>query len=108
MIDNSRACAYGYDQRVEAFGSAGMAASENPPATAACATTPTGPGTRRSRTFFLDRYEASYVRQWDGLRRVPSSPAGRRRCRAPTGAIPLVLGLAAGRSLAERRPITIE
>ena len=31
-IDNSRRAAYGYDQRVEVFGSAGMAVSENPPA----------------------------------------------------------------------------
>ena len=30
VIDNSRQAVYGYDQRVEAFGSAGMAASENP------------------------------------------------------------------------------
>ena len=29
-IDNSRRAAYGYDQRVEVFGSGGMAASENP------------------------------------------------------------------------------
>ena len=29
-IDNSRQAVYGYDQRVEAFGSGGMAASENP------------------------------------------------------------------------------
>ena len=28
-IDNSRRAVYGYDQRVEAFGSAGMAASDN-------------------------------------------------------------------------------
>ena len=29
-IDNSRQTSYGYDQRVEVFGSGGMAASENP------------------------------------------------------------------------------
>ncbi len=32
VIDNSRRAAYGYDQRVEAFGDAGMASSQNPPA----------------------------------------------------------------------------
>ncbi len=31
VIDNSRQAVYGYDQRVEAFGAAGVAASENPP-----------------------------------------------------------------------------
>jgi myo-inositol 2-dehydrogenase/D-chiro-inositol 1-dehydrogenase len=30
VIDNSRHAVYGYDQRVEAFGSAGVAASHNP------------------------------------------------------------------------------
>jgi myo-inositol 2-dehydrogenase/D-chiro-inositol 1-dehydrogenase len=30
VVDNSRRSAYGYDQRLEAFGSAGMAASGNP------------------------------------------------------------------------------
>ena len=33
VIDNSRQAVYGYDQRVEVFGSKGMAASENPPVT---------------------------------------------------------------------------
>ena len=32
VIDNSRRAAYGYDQRVEAFGAEGMASSQNPPA----------------------------------------------------------------------------
>ena len=31
VIDNSRRCAYGYDQRVEAFGTKGMAMSDNSP-----------------------------------------------------------------------------
>ena len=31
VIDNSRQAVYGYDQRVEALGTAGMAVSENPP-----------------------------------------------------------------------------
>ena len=37
-IDNSRQAVYGYDQRVEAFGSGGMAASENPLAHTGAAT----------------------------------------------------------------------
>jgi myo-inositol 2-dehydrogenase/D-chiro-inositol 1-dehydrogenase len=48
VIDNSRRAAYGYDQRVEVFGSLGMAADENdgappcvyPPWTAWSATSP--------------------------------------------------------------------
>src|ERR1700754_2078406 len=41
-IDNSREAVYGYDQRVEVFGSAGMAASENPLANTAVVRSATG------------------------------------------------------------------
>ena len=67
-IDNSRQAVYGYDQRVEVFGSAGMAASENPLAHTrgrahggrACAP-PTLP------YFFLERYIPSYLREWEAF-----------------------------------------
>jgi myo-inositol 2-dehydrogenase / D-chiro-inositol 1-dehydrogenase len=106
-IDNSRRAAYGYDQRVEVFGSAGMAASENPPAhtglvrTAAATTQPPAPW------FFLDRYRDSYAHAWrefvaavrTGLPPAPSFADARA---------PLVIGLAAGRSVREGRPVRVE
>jgi myo-inositol 2-dehydrogenase/D-chiro-inositol 1-dehydrogenase len=106
VIDNSRQAVYGFDQRVEAFGSLGMAASDNPLAhsgvvrTAAGTTAPTLP------YFFLDRYVPSYVREWEGF------CAAVRDGRPPPVTIadaraPLVIGLAAWRSLREGRPVGI-
>jgi len=103
-IDNSRQAVYGYDQRVEAFGSGGMAASENPlqytgmRRTAAGTTTPTIP------YFFLDRYIPSYVAEWKAfvayLTQGGASPVD-----ANAGRAPLVIGLAAIKSHAEGRPV---
>ena len=106
VIDNSRACAYGYDQRVEAFGSAGMAASENQPAHAASRSTPAGSHAPPIPHFFLERYMTSYLRQWEAFvdAVVEGGPAP---VSGADGRAPLVLGLAAGRSLAERRPVAI-
>jgi myo-inositol 2-dehydrogenase / D-chiro-inositol 1-dehydrogenase len=106
-IDNSRHAAYGYDQRVEVFGSRGMAASENPPAHTGVIRTAEGTRTPPLQTFFLDRYVPSYVREWeefaDAVRagRTPSATSGDARA-------PLVIGLAAWRSLREARAVRIE
>ncbi len=64
VITNSRRATYGYDQRIEAFGSRGMIISDNQPATgvktftgaayAACEPIP---------EFFMDRYAASYRKE---------------------------------------------
>jgi myo-inositol 2-dehydrogenase / D-chiro-inositol 1-dehydrogenase len=107
VIDNSRACAYGYDQRVEAFGTAGMAVSENPSRHSGVRHDAGGSRHPPIPAFFLDRYEASYVHQWDAFVRAVVT-GGPPPVSGADGRIPLVIGLAAGRSLAERRPITIE
>jgi myo-inositol 2-dehydrogenase/D-chiro-inositol 1-dehydrogenase len=107
VIDNSRACAYGYDQRVEAFGAAGMAASENPTRHSGVRHDADGSRHPPIPAFFIDRYESSYVHQWDAFVRAVVT-GGPPPVSGTDGRIPLVLGLAAGRSLAERRPITIE
>ncbi len=52
-IDNSRRAVYGFDQRVEVFGSAGMAASENPPAHTGVVVTAAGAGREPLPYFFL-------------------------------------------------------
>lgn len=105
-IDNSRQAVYGYDQRVEVLGSAGMAASENPPANTGVVRTAEGTRTPRLASFFLDRYAASYVREWEAF------VAAVREGRAPQATLadaraPLVIGLAAWRSLHEQRPVRV-
>jgi len=105
-IDNSRRAAYGYDQRVEAFGSEGMAASENPPAHTGVMLTAAGGRRSPLPYFFLERYMASYELEWeafiDALRRGVAPPVGARDARAP-----LVIGLAAWQSLREGHPVAL-
>ena len=106
VIDNSRACAYGYDQRVEAFGSEGMAASANPPSHSGVRLDALGSHLPPIPHFFLERYVPSFVRQWEAFvdAVVTGGPAP---VSGADGRAPLVLGLAAGRSLTERRPIRV-
>src|SRR5690349_14255157 len=66
-IDNSRRAAYGYDQRVEAFGSAGMAVSDNPHAHTGAVITADGERRPPNPHFFLERYLPSYVREWNAF-----------------------------------------
>ena len=106
-IDNSRRAAYGYDQRVEVFGSAGMAVSENPPAHAGVVITAEGEHRPPHPYFFLERYLPSYVREWQGFVEAVKTgtvpPVSTDDARAP-----LVVGLAALRSLREGRPVRVE
>ena len=61
MILNSRRAVYGYDQRIEAFGSTGMLISDNPRATGIKRYSGTSFGAPdRLFTFFMDRYGESY------------------------------------------------
>jgi len=64
VILNSRRAAYGYDQRIEAFGSAGMVISDNPRATGIRRYSSTSFGAPdRLFTFFMDRYGDTYRRE---------------------------------------------
>jgi myo-inositol 2-dehydrogenase / D-chiro-inositol 1-dehydrogenase len=61
VILNSRRTAYGFDQRIEAFGSAGMVISDNPRATGLKRFSSTSFGAPdRFRAFFMERYGESY------------------------------------------------
>jgi myo-inositol 2-dehydrogenase / D-chiro-inositol 1-dehydrogenase len=105
-IDNSRQAVYGFDQRVEVFGSAGMAASENPLAHTAVVRTAAGTRTGTLPYFFLDRYIPSYLAEWEAFVTAVSTgeptPVGAADARAP-----LVIGMAAWRSLREERPVQV-
>lgn len=64
VILNSRRAAYGYDQRIEAFGSAGMVISDNPRATGIRRYSDASFGAPdRLFTFYMDRYGESYRRE---------------------------------------------
>jgi myo-inositol 2-dehydrogenase / D-chiro-inositol 1-dehydrogenase len=106
-IDNSRRAAYGYDQRVEVFGSEGMAASDNPLAHTARVFTGTGVKCPPLPYFFLERYTPSYVREWEAF--VGAVQAGSPPPVSLTDArAPLVIGLAAWQSLHTGQPVSVD
>jgi myo-inositol 2-dehydrogenase/D-chiro-inositol 1-dehydrogenase len=105
-IDNSRQASYGYDQRVEVHGSRGMAASENPAAHAGVVRTGDGTAAAVLPSFFVERYAEAYLAQWEAFAAAcaggTAGSPGIADARAP-----LVIGLAALRSLAQRRAVEI-
>jgi myo-inositol 2-dehydrogenase/D-chiro-inositol 1-dehydrogenase len=105
-IDNSRRAVYGFDQRVEAFGANGMAASNNPPAHTGVLHAAEGTRSAALPHFFLERYVPSYVAEWEAFEEAvrtgrPSPVTGN------DGRAALVAGLAARRSALEWRPVRV-
>lgn len=108
VISNSRRAVYGYDQRVEAFGDAGMALSENHPERTvrlfnASATDSQPP----LLNFFIERYAQAFAAEIDAF--VDAVEQGKP---APVGfddgAKALVLAEAAILSVREGRPVKVE
>jgi myo-inositol 2-dehydrogenase/D-chiro-inositol 1-dehydrogenase len=105
-IDNSRQAVYGYDQRVEVFGSGGcVSADNNYPNTAVVSD-----GQRVHRdlplNFFMERYVDSYVAEMETfiacVQRDEEPPVT-----GLDGRIPVVMGYAAAKSYAENRPVKL-
>jgi myo-inositol 2-dehydrogenase / D-chiro-inositol 1-dehydrogenase len=106
-ISNSRQAVYGYDQRVEILGSAGMVSTANHFPNAAELSTANRIQRDLPHHFFLDRYADSYLAEMQAfvsavLEDQPVSVSGQ------DGRVPVVLGLAAQMSLLENRPVRIE
>jgi myo-inositol 2-dehydrogenase / D-chiro-inositol 1-dehydrogenase len=65
QIANSRRCSFGYDQRIEAFGSAGMVRADNHTATSVTVAGASGFNTEPALPFFLERYADAYRLELD-------------------------------------------
>jgi len=105
-IDNSRKAIYGYDQRVEVFGSKGSASAGNRTPDAHVLTDTAGVHEARPLHFFLERYAEAYVIEMRAfvdavLKNQPPPVTG------VDGLQPVVMGLAATRSLSEGRPVKL-
>jgi len=61
VIDNSRKAVYGYDQRVEVFGSKGCIVADNERETNVEISTETGVYKDKLKYFFLERYKDAYI-----------------------------------------------
>lgn len=103
-IDNSRQAVYGYDQRVEAFGSKGMAVSQNPGATTTVLWDKSGSHGATLPYFFTERYIPSYLAGWEAFAEGVLS-GGPSPVNGHDGRAPLVIGKAAWKSIQEGRPI---
>lgn len=107
-IDNSRQAVYGYDQRVEAFGSAGSASNANLyPDTVTLRN-----GQRVARAslplnFFLERYMQSYQIELqafvDAIQDETPVPVT-----GYDGRVPVVMAMCAKKSLEENRPVRLD
>lgn len=105
-IDNCRRASYGYDQRVEVLGSKGAIATSNNYPNAA--TISDGVSVRRDLplNFFMERYTESFAAEIAAfvdavLRDTPTPVSGQ------DGRAPVAIGLAAGKSQREGRPVKL-
>lgn len=107
VIDNCRRATYGYDQRVEAFGSLGQVAIGNDTGSTAVISDASGVVAEKPKFFFLERYMDAYVREVsqfiDAV--VNDTPVA---VGVEDGLKPVLIGLAAKRSVAENRPVSIQ
>lgn len=106
VIDNSRRAAYGYDQRAEVFGSKGSVAVSNDKNSTAVISTADGVGTEKPLYFFLERYMQSFadeIKEFiDAIVNDTEVPVT-----GVDGLKPVLIGLAAKKSLEEGRPVKI-
>ncbi|MEM8861146.1 MAG: inositol 2-dehydrogenase [Chloroflexota bacterium] len=106
VIDNSRQAAYGYDQRVEAFGSKGMVEVGNNYPNNAKLSTADSVSSEKPLHFFLERYMDAYANEIrafvDCVFNDTEVPVGGNDGRAP-----VLIGLAAWKSVRENRPVKI-
>lgn len=106
VIDNCRRSSYGYDQRVEAFGSLGQVAVNNDTASTAVLSTADGVNAEKPLHFFLERYMAAYVLEITEFVNsiVENKPV---LVGIEDGLKPVLIGLAAKLSLKENRAVKI-
>jgi myo-inositol 2-dehydrogenase / D-chiro-inositol 1-dehydrogenase len=105
MISSSRRSGYGYDQRIEAFGSTGMIRAENVHETTVQTWNDAGAATDRFQNFFLDRYERAYAREIEHFADMIEGAAPLIGYR--DGVAALALAEAAARSVASGRFETV-
>jgi myo-inositol 2-dehydrogenase/D-chiro-inositol 1-dehydrogenase len=91
-IDNSRQAIYGYDQRVEVFGSGGMVSAANRTPDSHVYLNAEGAHSAKPQHFFLDRYQESYVLEMqafvDSVVRDREPPVTGR-----DGLVPVIIGV---------------
>ena len=107
VIDNSRKAAYGYDQRVEVFGSKGCVTVKNDTDDSTEISTEESVTTLKPKYFFLERYKDSFIDEmncfFDSVVNGAEIKVG-----AADGLNAVKVALAAKKSLEMGRPVKIE
>ncbi len=107
VIENSRRAVFGYDQRVEVFGSNGGIEAFNESPCQVQLRTADGMRAENPLYFFLERYQRSFVAELEAfiaaIRDDLEPPVGGR-----DGLVSVLVGLAAAQSMAEGRPVKVE
>ena len=107
IIDNSRRAVYGYDQRVEIFGSEGAAHSDNRYPDAVTISNSRSVHRGLPLNFFIERYADSYIAEMEAfvdciVNDQPSPVPG------IDGRVPVEMAMAAGQSYRENRPVRLD
>jgi myo-inositol 2-dehydrogenase/D-chiro-inositol 1-dehydrogenase len=105
-IDNCRKAVYGYDQRVEVFGSGGMVQALNNTPHNDIYANADGVQSAKPLYFFLERYSESFVAEMRAFVKSileDSQPP----VTGIDGRIPVVIGMAAKKSYLEHRPVKL-
>jgi myo-inositol 2-dehydrogenase/D-chiro-inositol 1-dehydrogenase len=106
VISNTRRSGYGYDQRIEAFGSAGTVRADNVLMSTVSTCTERGWASDALQNFFLERYAESYRREMrhfvDILRDKETPAVGYR-----DGVASLILAEAAALSVKRNAPVRV-
>ena len=105
-IDNSREAIYGYDQRVEVFGSKGMVTVANPPTDTVTFSGSAGTRAASPPYFFVERYKEAFLSELQAffacIREDTPPPVT-----GEDGKVPVVMGFAALKSIRENRPVLL-
>ncbi|KAI0563903.1 inositol 2-dehydrogenase [Gracilaria domingensis] len=105
-IGNSRRCAYGYDQRIEVFGSDGMLSSNNRTPHTVNISNESSVSSPLPYSFFMDRYALAYSGVMEAFVKMiregtPPPVTG------ADGRAPIVAAMAANKSIKEGRPVRL-
>jgi len=107
VIDNSRRSTYGYDQRVEVFGSKGCVSVSNDILTNTVLSDENGITADKPKYFFIERYKDAYIEEikafFDSILNDKHPPVT-----GIDGLKPVIIGLAAKKSLVEGKPVKIQ
>lgn len=106
VIDNSRKAVYGYDQRVEVFGSKGCITVSNDTPNSAVLSNAEAVISDKPKYFFLERYKDSFIEE---MREFYNAIASDKETPVTIvdGLNPVIMGMAAKKSLEEGRTVKI-